>query len=138
MVEPDELASLYSPKSVRVLVGCAPCQPFSGYTARRRQFDDRWKLLLDFLRLTKAISPEVVTLENVPRLVHLDVWRHFILSLSAAGYHVVWRVLDASAYGVPQRRRRLVLLASRLGPISLPSPVSGPAPPVRAAVGALQ
>lgn len=107
---------------LRVLAGCAPCQPFSGYTTRRRAIDTRWQLLLEFLRIAEGVKPEIVTLENVPRLAHLPLWTTFVSRLEAAGYHVTWAVLDAANYGVPQNRRRLVLLGSRLGKIDLPKP----------------
>jgi DNA (cytosine-5)-methyltransferase 1 len=60
-----EIAALFPPNSVRLLAGCAPCQPFSAYTTKRREVDDRWRLLLEFLRLVKEIHPEIVTFENV-------------------------------------------------------------------------
>lgn len=118
-----EIAKLFEEGSIRVLAGCAPCQPFSGYTTRRRATDGRWQLLLDFLRIVQDILPEVVTLENVSRLVQLPLWNEFTSGLQNSGYHVAWKVIDASEYGVPQNRKRLVLLASRLGPISLPTPI---------------
>ena len=121
--------------ATRVLAGCAPCQPFSSYTTKRRNVDDRWRLLFDFLRLVQEVRPEVVTLENVPRLTLLSLWSRFLDGLAEAGYKVSWNVVDASLYGVPQSRRRLVLLASRLGPIELPKPRPGPLPTVRSAIG---
>ncbi|WP_027584223.1 DNA cytosine methyltransferase [Bradyrhizobium sp. Ai1a-2] len=133
----DELRALFGDGAIRVLAGCAPCQPFSGYTTRRRAIDDRWQLLLEFLRLTKESLPEIVTMENVPRLVHLPLWGQFVKGLEEVGYNVNWGVLDASLYGVPQNRRRLVLVASRLGPIGLPKPRKGASKTVREAIGAL-
>src|SRR5262245_32020972 len=58
------LRKLFNGAKVRVLAGCAPCQPFSGYTGRHREHDDRWQLLLEFVRLTREVRPEIVTLEN--------------------------------------------------------------------------
>src|SRR5712671_5569516 len=107
--------ALFGKAQVRILAGCAPCQPFSGYTTRRRALDRRWELLLEFLRLSKAVRPEIVTMENVPRLTHLPLWEQFVDGLECAGYNVVWDILDTASYGVPQNRRRLVLLASSMG-----------------------
>lgn len=120
---------------IRLLAGCAPCQPFSGYTTRRRSIDGRWQLLLDYLRVVEAVRPEIVTMENVPRLAQMPIWQLFVARLHAAGYNVAWQVLDASDYGVPQSRRRLVLLGSRLGPISIAPPISGGRKTVRSAIG---
>ena len=114
-----EIASLFQGVNIRVLAACAPCQPFSGYTTRRQSSDDRWRLLLEVLRLTSGVRPELITVENVPRLSRLPLWTRFVSQLADLGYHLSWKVLDSSEYGVPQRRLRLVLVASLLGPIDL-------------------
>lgn len=134
-VSADRVAALFGDAEVRLLAGCAPCQPFSGYTTRRREADDRWQLLLEFLRLVEDIRPDLVTMENVPRLRHLPLWKEFVERLRAAGYEVDWGVVNAAHYGVPQTRNRLVLLASLLGPIKLPTPVLGQPKSARSAIG---
>lgn len=134
---PQAVRKLFGGAPVRLLAGCAPCQPFSGYTTRRREIDGRWQLLLEFLRLAVAVRPEIVTLENVPRLAHLPLWAQFVTDLKAAGYSVSWDVVDAANFGVPQSRRRLVLLASTLGEISLPRPSAGASLTVRDMIGGL-
>ena len=62
------IRSSFGNANITVLAGCAPCQPFSGYTSRLRNTDQRWKLLIEFLRITGVMKPDIVTLENVPRL----------------------------------------------------------------------
>lgn len=126
---------LFDGAEIRLLAGCAPCQPFSGYTARRRATDKRWQLLLEFLRIVDFVRPELVTMENVPRLAHLPLWGEFVSRLEMIGYHVAWGALDAVKFGVPQSRVRLVLLASKLGPIQLPSPTVQTPVTVRASIG---
>jgi DNA (cytosine-5)-methyltransferase 1 len=133
----DEVKALFGNAKIKVLAGCAPCQPFSGYTTKRRDTDERWQLLLEFLRLTKEVLPEIVTMENVPRLIHLALWEKFVDGLKQAGYKLEWGVLDASGYGVPQKRKRLVLIGSRLGPIHLPKATAGEPRTVRQAIGKL-
>jgi DNA (cytosine-5)-methyltransferase 1 len=133
----ETVLGLFGDAKVRVLAGCAPCQPFSGYTTKRRAIDRRWELLLEFLRIAQEIAPEIITLENVPRLTHLPLWEEFVSKLKAEGYFVVWDILDVSKFDVPQIRRRLVLLASKLGPISLPRPIKGDVPTVEQAIGKL-
>lgn len=134
---PAVVEGLFGRANIKVLAGCAPCQPFSGYTTRRREIDLRWQLLLEFLRIAAEVRPEIVTLENVPRLSHLRLWRDFVSGLEARGYHVSWDILDAAQYGVPQNRYRLVLLASRLGKIDLPAALDKPPRTVRQVIGAL-
>lgn len=133
----DTIEKLFGARGVRLLAGCAPCQPFSGYTTKRRAIDKRWKLLLDFLRIAEDTQPDLVTMENVPRLVHLPLWKLFVERLQGAGYRVAWSVLNAAQYGVPQTRHRLVLLGSRLGDIVLPQPSVESEVSVRRAIGRL-
>jgi DNA (cytosine-5)-methyltransferase 1 len=133
----EAVSALFGDAKIRVLAGCAPCQPFSGYTTKRRAIDHRWELLLQFLRIVRECVPEIVTMENVPRLSHLPLWQEFVSSLQALGYFVAWDVLDVAKFGVPQNRRRLVLLASKLGPVQLPVPAKGKAATVEKAIGKL-
>jgi DNA (cytosine-5)-methyltransferase 1 len=112
-------------RQFRVLIGCAPCQPFSIYTGRykkARKIDNRWQLLLEFGRLVSATRPHIVSMENVGRLTKHAAFKRFVRQLVSEGYHVTYKKLRAEHYGVPQRRTRLVLLASSLGEIVLPPP----------------
>ena len=118
-----DLDSLFIPDSTRVLVGCAPCQPFSTYNQKNANPD--WKLLQSFGALIDAARPDVVSMENVPRLLAFhggEIFTSFVDTLRAADYHVVWDVLYGPDFGLAQTRSRLVLLASRLGEIAMPSP----------------
>jgi len=112
----EEIESLFAQNArFRLLAGCAPCQPFSTYsqTGRGRKYEDQWPLLLKFGSLVRSIKPDFVTMENVPQLAQHEVFEQFLKSLK--GYKVWWRVVDCWEYGVPQTRKRLVLLASRHG-----------------------
>ncbi len=113
------ITSLYSGYSTRVLAGCAPCQPFSSYSRRRVDENVSWGLLSKFSSLIDEVRPEVVTMENVPRLMAHPRFQDFLDVLESAEYKRCYGVVNCSDYGVPQRRRRLVLLASRLGAIQL-------------------
>lgn len=133
----DALAQFFPAGSKRVLVACAPCQPFSGLTTKNRAEDTRWKLLLEVQRLTLGLRPDVLSLENVPRLARLPLWRSFVEALEGAGYYVNWAIKDASHYSVPQRRTRLVLLASLQSEIGLPRPTSAMPKTVRETISKL-
>lgn len=110
-------------KKRKILVGCAPCQPFSLYTNRKKKSEnDKWALLYSFSRLIKEVQPEIVSMENVPQLAQFDdgkVLNDFIKSLEDDKYSVSYKIVNAQDYGVPQRRKRLILLASKHGKIEL-------------------
>ncbi len=108
--------------SFKLLAGCAPCQTFSTYNAKACKTDNRWWLLLEFSRLVKETLPDLVTMENVPGLEKQEVFQRFVLDLKTKGYYVDHKVVNAADYGLPQNRKRLVLLASKLGEISLLEP----------------
>ena len=119
----EKLVELFDPHRIKILVGCAPCQPFSKYNQKNN--DPKWNLLCFFGKLISTTKPEIVSMENVPELLKFQngaVFNNFIKQLTNAGYHVSFDTLYAPDYGLPQSRSRLVLLASLLGPISLPKP----------------
>lgn len=126
------VGGLFAPDRIPVLVGSPPCQPFSTYTQGRR--DPRWRLLEHFARIAAEARPAVVALENVPRLARFrrgQVLARLLAALRRLGYSGSWSVESAADHGVPQRRERLVLLASRLGRIALDR---GSAPPAHRTV----
>lgn len=98
-----------------LLAGCAPCQPFSTYSrsGRGRGHDADWPLLLNFGRLVEEVQPDLVTMENVPQILDHEVFEGFLERLR--GYSKRWSIVECAAFGVPQTRRRLVFLASKLG-----------------------
>ncbi len=121
-VSGKDLMQYYRGNSVRLLAGCAPCQTFSSYNKKADKEDGRWWLLSEFARLVKEMEPEIVTMENVPGLAGQDVFSSFIGVLRRNRYHFSYSIVDCVLYGIPQKRKRLVLLASKLGRISLLSP----------------
>jgi DNA (cytosine-5)-methyltransferase 1 len=121
-LEPRDIESAFRKNGIRLLAGCAPCQTFSTYNQKATPEDKRWWLLRQFSRLVQETSPELVTMENVPRLRDQGVFKEFLTTLHEAGYIVSHGVVNCAEYGIPQHRHRLVLLASRLGSISLLSP----------------
>lgn len=123
-----ELISLYSKGKRKILVGCAPCQPFSTYNrkgagkAKQNHKDTKWKLLYSFAKLIEEVQPEIVSMENVPLLVKFNkgkVFKDFVDQLEKNGYIVSWGIINAQDYGVPQRRKRLILFGSKHGKIEL-------------------
>lgn len=118
----DFVASIFPRWGVRVLAGCAPCQPFSTYTNPGSIPTSQWQLLDRFGEIVLELQPEIVTMENVPQLAKHSVFQSFLSILDLADYHYDYWVVRCADYGVPQTRSRLVLLASKLGDIELVPP----------------
>ena len=128
-VEEKELSSLYPRDAIRLLAGCAPCRPFSSF--RRGTYncnDDEWGLLKEFARLVGQLKPDLVTMENVPGLASKPMFRRFVTALKEGGYEVDYRSVYCPPFGIPQHRRRLVLVASTIGRVRVPV---GTLPPTR-------
>jgi len=122
-----DLRKAFEGASIKLLAGCAPCQPFSMYSRGRSVTkDERWTLLRQFARLVREVEPDLVTMENVPLLEKQKIFSDFVSSLKREGFHIWHRVVKCADYGVPQRRQRLVLLASKLGPIEMIQPTTSP------------
>jgi DNA (cytosine-5)-methyltransferase 1 len=102
-----------------LLAGCPPCQPFSKNTDRRLRGTEHgsYGLLRDFGRLVEALHPDVVLMENVPQLARHQIFRAFLAMLNACGYGAEVLNIYCPDYGIPQQRRRLVVMASRHGSI---------------------
>jgi DNA (cytosine-5)-methyltransferase 1 len=111
----EQFAPYFAGADVTLLAGCAPCQPFSTYSrsGRNSEYELQWPLVSAFGRLAKKLKPDLVTMENVPQLTDHPVFEQLLTSL--AGYKKWWAVVECTSIGVPQTRKRLVLLASRLG-----------------------
>lgn len=125
----------------RVIVGGPPCQGFSPLgrdrdPTERAAMNDLWR---HYRRVVKHVQPEVFVIENVPEFVKSPQFRQFERSLRRdpvlRRYRMDYRVLNAADYGVPQRRKRGIVIASRVGDPSSwwPSPTHGPSSPSGAA-----
>ncbi|APH39896.1 hypothetical protein BHR79_05165 [Methanohalophilus halophilus] len=115
-----------------LLAGCAPCQPFSSINKSTNDKDGRKILLLEFGRLIEEVRPDLIFVENVPGLKNGKgkyVLQQFEQILKNMGYHYIYETLNAKEFGVPQKRKRFILLASKHGNVDLPSPTHGPKSP---------
>ncbi|OLE57250.1 MAG: DNA (cytosine-5-)-methyltransferase, partial [Cyanobacteria bacterium 13_1_40CM_2_61_4] len=118
-----DVRRIYPPETIRILVGCAPCQPFSSFTQSRDAEEYReWSLLDSFSRIVEESRPAILSMENVTQLRSHAVFSRFVRRLRELGYWVNDYDVRCSEYGVPQRRTRLVLFASLFGPVEILRP----------------
>jgi DNA (cytosine-5)-methyltransferase 1 len=106
-----------APGDLDLLAGCPPCQGFSRLRTKNQKTsvsDCRNGLIRDFLRFVQVMNPKTVMLENVPALAKDGRFARMRSDLEDLGFEVIVQVLDAADYGVPQRRKRLIMLASRV------------------------
>ncbi len=133
-----ELSTLFGDASIKILAGCAPCQPFSTYAQGLQQEENgKWGLLYEFARLATETQPDIITMENVPTVARHAVFHDFVNVLKDLGYEVWHSVVDSSLYGVPQSRNRMVLLASKHGKIEMIPPTHIKPKTVRDAIDGL-
>jgi DNA (cytosine-5)-methyltransferase 1 len=120
----QEINRIYGENTdLKILVGCAPCQNFSSYMFKDKDKDsNKWKLLYEFSRLINEVQPDIVSMENVAQLINFKkapVFEDFVSNLKSLGYYVHYEVVNCPDYGIPQNRKRLILLASKFGEIKL-------------------
>lgn len=119
----EDVNRCYSDGVIKILVGCAPCQPFSQMRyklGKQNSKDEKYDLLSEFGRMIKEVQPAIVSMENVPSIRDTTVFSDFLKLLEENGYHTDGgQVVYCPDYGIPQNRRRFVLLASKLGEIHL-------------------
>jgi len=141
---PSEALTPLLPRGPLLFAGCAPCQPFSNQNKTRSVADPRRGLLNEFTRMVVAHRPEYVVVENVPGMQRVGrdgPLAGFGSDLERAGYSCRTSILRALDYGVPQERRRLVVVGSLCGPARLPLATHGtgahPVATVRQTIGDL-
>ncbi len=118
------LLRLTGEKRIDLLAGCPPCQGFTSLTSKYRRNDPRNSLVEEMARLVSELRPKAVMMENVPGLARKGktLYDNLKKELNQLGYLIEDGVLEVADYGVPQLRRRLVLLAGKGFRIELPRP----------------
>lgn len=117
----NEILKLYSNNAIKVLAGSPPCQPFSILRKRfknQNEIDPKYELIIDFLKIIIDVNPDIVIMENVPGMESKEIFKNFINKLQQLNYFITYKIVDCSKIGIPQTRKRLVLLASKFEKIN--------------------
>ncbi len=105
-----------------VVTGGPPCQGFS--TAGKRLLEDpRNQLLKEYVRIVREALPRVFVMENVPGMVSMSkgqIIKGICEEFSKAGYEVTWKIMNAADYGVPQLRKRVIIIGQRIDILKFP------------------
>lgn len=121
-----EINKILDGRFIHLLAGCPPCQGFSSMrrlNKKRAVRDNRNNLILEYLRFVVEMKPLTVMMENVPGLRNYYLFRKMVRELEHLDYYVDHKVVDIKDYGVPQRRKRLVMIGSKLAPIKVAEPI---------------
>lgn len=133
-LDEKEFVKLFSKQNKKkhplLFVACAPCQPFSTQNKSKHEDDIRRTLLDETHRFIKELKPDYILIENVPGLQKIDKekegpYKRFVNFLRDEEYSFIEFIAKSEEYGVPQRRKRFVLMASRHGEISIPEKTHG-------------
>jgi DNA (cytosine-5)-methyltransferase 1 len=121
-VRAEELLATSPTNTIDLIAACPPCQSFSSLTAKYKKEDKRDRLINEFARLVEEIRPRTLMMENVPGLAAKGkkLFDPVIQRFKDIGYKIDYRVLEVADYGVPQRRKRLVVLGCLDRSIEIP------------------
>jgi DNA (cytosine-5)-methyltransferase 1 len=140
MVNPDEILEALAGEPLHLLAGCPPCQGFSSLRRKNRRSnvrDKRNELVLEYLRFVKALRPLTIMMENVAGLSTYYLFRKMVRELKSLGYDPKFKIVDVKDYGVPQRRKRLVLVGSLFDGLVVTEPNCTRTQTVRDSIGEL-
>ena len=111
----DSVIQLGTMGAADIICGGPPCQGFS-LAGFRATDDPRNQLFRDFVEVVKAVNPKIVIFENVEGLLSYEggsVYKEILLLFSELGYNCKGKLLNVSDYGVPQRRKRVIIICTR-------------------------
>ncbi len=124
-VDSSEIKEILNGEIVHLFAGCPPCQGFSSIRRRNKKKnvrDARNKLVLEYLRLVKELMPLTLMMENVPGLKDYYLFKKVVSELRKLKYNLDIQVVNIKDYGVPQSRKRLIMVGSLLGEIKIAPP----------------
>lgn len=121
-IDSAEILRELNGEALHLLAGCPPCQGFSAVrrlNKKRSVRDKRNSLVTEYFRLVKELKPLTIMMENVPGLKDYYLFKNIVKELHELGYSPKYEVVNVRDYGVPQNRRRLVLVGSLLGELKV-------------------
>lgn len=138
-VKVSEIKKLLNGRHLHLLAGCPPCQGFSSIRRLNKSNvkDDRNSLVVEYFRLVKGLKPLTIMMENVPGLKDYYLFKDIFKKLTKLGYKPKFEIVNVKDYGVPQSRKRLVMVGSLLGDIEVAKPINKKVT-VRQAIGDLE
>lgn len=116
------IKNLFGSRPIHLLAGCPPCQGFSSVRRLNRKKavrDDRNSLILEYLRLIRRLKPLTIMMENVPGLINYYLFKDVVKELKVLGYRPKVKIVNVKNYGVPQNRKRLIMVGSLLGEMDI-------------------
>lgn len=124
-VDLNKIKEEFSNNELHLLAGCPPCQGFSSIRRLNRKKavkDERNNLINEYVRFIEFLNPYTIMMENVPLLLKYKLFLQARNKLERIGYKIDAAVVNVKDYGVPQNRKRLVMVGSRLGDIKIANP----------------
>lgn len=121
-LDTGKILNLLKGRPLHLLAGCPPCQGFSALRKLNRKSsirDKRNSLIGEYYRFVEELAPLTIMLENVPGIVDYTLFKAIVRKLKKLGYNIVYKVVNVADYSVPQRRKRLVLIGSKLCKIDI-------------------
>lgn len=126
-ISKEEIQEQLGDQPLHLLAGCPPCQGFSSIRKLNRKAsvrDDRNSLVEEYFRMVKELKPLTIMMENVPGLKDYYLFKDIVKRLDDLGYNPKVEVVNVKDYGVPQSRKRLIMVGSLLGNLDI-APATG-------------
>ncbi|MCK4618851.1 MAG: DNA cytosine methyltransferase [Desulfobacterales bacterium] len=139
-LDTGKVLKLLKGNPLHLLAGCPPCQGFSSIRRLNRKSavcDERNSLIDEYYRFVEELNPLTIMLENVPGIIDYILFIEIVRKLKILGYNINYKIVDVADYSVPQRRKRLVLVGSKMGKINIASGINTPTS-VRDVIGKLK
>jgi DNA (cytosine-5)-methyltransferase 1 len=127
-IDVRDIKKILGGQQLHLLAGCPPCQGFSSVrrlNKKQNVRDKRNNLVLEYFRMVKELKPLTIMMENVPGLKDYYLFKEIVKELECLGYHPKVEIVNVKEYGVPQSRRRLVMVGSLLGEVDIAKPKVG-------------